>query len=347
MGPAERTGMFDAVQRRSTDYYSFVDQEPIGSGAAPAATPRSIPNAPTTSDHAAFYTSLHTNATSTVNAASPSRDDVVGKKLDDLKARYSGPYNVGSQTVSAPAMFAMNGGISSKNATKHGAEVRALLPGTATEAALKGMATPEQLVQVTQALIDAGKLPSGPGDLATRIKAMQWHYGVGVDCACYTRQALQAVTGKAEHVGLKPLGTEGFRGLDTNANFAKVKPDVARPGDIMTLDDPDGATGHNVIVRSHTMMDEAANQALITKWGPDAKAFLNGPGPFHTIEVDSSWGAGEGSPLGGVRRDTWIYDEGSKQWGSVNLHANPPEFIVGKGPAGEKFHGTYRMKGEG
>lgn len=310
---------------------------------APAA--RSLPNAPTTQAHDAFYAGLRANAAATVSAATPSRDDRVGQKLDDLRSAYSGPYHAEGQTVSASAMFAMNGGFSRDNAKANGKEALKIA-GPDANAAMLGIATPKQIVKVTQALVDAGKLPPGPGDLATRIKAMQWHYGIGVDCACYTRMALQAATGKpGEQLGLAPLGSEGFRNLGSNGHFAKVRPEAARPGDIMTLDSRDGDAGHNVIVRSRTALDDAAKQALTVKWGKPASRFLSGAGPFHQIQVDSSWGAGEtGETTGGVRRDTWIYDEGSKMWASVNQHESPPRLRVGTGPANDAFHGAYRAK---
>ena len=121
-----------------------------------------------------------------------------------------------------------------------------------------------------------------------------------------------------------------------------------RPGDLVTLDPkPGGRWGHNLVVRGNTVADEAAKAAFAAQHGPLAKAFLQGFGPYHMIEVDSSWGAGAaGADYGGFRRDTWIYDASTREWGYLDPTARPPAFAVSKsGPASDDdYHGAYRAK---
>lgn len=272
-------------------------------------------------------------ARTAVDAASPltaaeTRDANAGARLDALRDRFCGPYRVDGQAVAARPMFRMNGGGNEHQAKAHASELYriAARAGVNIEMVRLGQGKPEDLVKITQALIDAGKLPAAPpGDASVRVRQMQWEWGIGVDCAGYTYQAAAAASGaSAQALGLKAPGYENFRGLDGNSHFKKIDPTLARPGDIMTLDpQPPETVGHNVIVRSHSMK-----------------------GTVHTFEVDSSWGAGaDGAEYGGFRRDTWSYDESTRLWTWTNNHVSPPmsesSFV---GPAGDAFHGCYRPK---
>jgi hypothetical protein len=281
-----------------------------------------------TPDRLAFLANLRGQAVTRLDAAAtpPSRDAIVGARLDALRDAFSGPYRIGGEQVTAPPMFRMNTGANDEAAAKNQAKLHALVGNDAGLVRI-GRGTPAQLVKVTQALLDAGHLPPGPGDVATRIRAMQWQFGIGVDCAGYVYRAAEAATGaKGSTLGLKEVVNEAFRGLDGHRGFAKVSPMDARPGDVMTLDPlPPETVGHNVVVRSHAVQ-----------------------GQVHTLEVDSSWGAGaDGADYGGFRRDTWLYDEGTKLWTSFDAHTDPPvarQFATG--PCGERFHGCYRAKVE-
>ena len=66
-------------------------------------------------------------------------------------------------------------------------------------------------------------------------------------------------------------------------------------------------------------------------------------GPIHEVEVDSSWGANAKSP-GGYRRETWLYDESTKQW----AHQDPDTkkwTVSPNAPTDHNtFHGAYRVK---
>lgn len=253
-------------------------------------------------------------------------DGEIQQRIDGVRDAFSGPYTVEGQHVSAPPMFRMNGGYNEAAAKEHATELDRLTK-TSTFPARAGCGGPKGLVKVTQALIDAGRLPPGsPESLSARIKQMQWDHGIGVDCAAYTRAAFEAATGRSGTVyGLKGPGMEDFTGLATTnkANFEQVAVAKARPGDILTLKSTNGEVGHNVIVYANTLV---------------------APG-VHRLEVDSSWGAGTGQLIGGYRRDTWTYDEGTKLWTSTNQHVTPNATLVSsEGPADEKLSGVFRPR---
>ena len=316
---------------------------------APSPLRRELLDAPASSTHdspelLAFYAGLHANITATTaDVPMTSRDSAARAMIDAKREAYAGPYRVEGQVVSAPPMFKM---VRSQPSQTRVGELAKLVGDAKLAVSVQGgQASPAEIVKATQKLLDAGKLPPGPGDVATRIKQMQWQYGVGIDCACYTRQCLAAVTGKNDDQ-LALVGDLGMRHLDTNAHFAKVNVTDVRPGDVMTLDPkPPETVGHNVIVRDHVLADDARKQD-IGRWGPVAVAFMASSGPHHVIEVDSSWGAGpNGANEGGYRRDTWIHDESNKSWG----HFQPGSGVFLTSTDGpteyDTFHGAYRVKG--
>lgn len=291
-----------------------------------------LPPPADTPERRAFFAGLGLHAKTAVDAAEAvrpgDRDTVAGQRLDALRDRFSGPYVVDGASVTARPMFRMNKGANERSAKAHEKELDAIAARAGVNVVMVklGQGSPRDLVKITQALIDAGKLPPPPGDIATRIRRMQWEWGIGVDCAGYTYQAVVVASGAPAHaLGLKPLGYEDFRHMgDPAKRFAKVDPTLARPGDVMTLDPlPPETVGHNVIVRSHTTN-----------------------GTLHVFEVDSSWGAGaDGADYGGFRRDTWTYDDATKVWTWTNNHVSPPVTETSlDGPAGERFHGCYRPK---
>lgn len=286
--------------------------------------------------------------------------DRATKRLDALRDAYAGPYTVKedgqTQTVRAPAMFRMGNGANSASA-RDPVNVRqleavgktvGLSPSDVARARL-GLASPAELQKLTQGMIDAGMLPDG-ADLASRIRTMQWHFGIGIECATYTRFALSAVTGKrGSDLGLAPLGTENFRELGDNGAFRKiVKIETVRPGDVITLDPLAKKTepGHNVIVRSANALSETDKQALLARHGSAGARLFAGEGTVVAIEVDSAWGAGAGgASYGGVRRDTWYFDPSSKLWGFTDPSTSPPTFKTSRfGPANDELRGAYRPK---
>ena len=312
----------DDSRPRDLDLETNVRAEPRSAARVPdAGVRRDFPE--TSSDRdppelLAFYAGLRAEAASPTraDALGASRDAVAQGRMDAVRDAYAGPYSACGERVTARPMFRLNQGANEASMQAHARQLDAIASRVGCSGVMvrNGCASPRELVKVTQALIDAGKLPGGSGDAAARIRQMQWTWGIGVDCAGYTRRSFLAANGLSERqtagLGLASLGNEAFRGLDKNPHFAKVAPSDMRPGDLVTLDPkPGGRWGHNLVVRSNTVADDAAKAAFAAQHGPLAKAFLQGFGPFHMIEVDSSWGAGAtGADYGGFRRDTWIYD---------------------------------------
>jgi hypothetical protein len=303
---------------------------------------RSLDRVAPSRDYAAFIANV-------AGAAGAARDAETQRRLDDLRDRFSGPYVVDGASVNAQPMFRMSAERSKKLQTDLyalGAKV-----GVQPFATMIGQGKPRDLVKLTQALIDAGRLPPPPGDVAARIRQMQWDYGIGVDCAGYCKEALAATRAPGQRpLPLRAPGMESFRDLDgaRRASFAKISITEARPGDLITLDEvPPERFGHNVMVYSRATADAARAKALAAEHGPRMAAFLASPGPHHVLEVDSSWGAGAtGSPHGGYRRDTWLYDESTKTWGYFVPGTSPRYFDTSDvGPASlDKYHGTYRPR---
>ena len=294
--------------------------QPTTLRATPQAIARHVEEVPASTEYLAFIA----NVAASAELADARRDAAVRAKLDAVRDAFSGPYLVNGSPVTARPMFRM---------TTHPVpkamafEVDALGNRAGVRAPFEsrvGQGKPQDLVKITQALIDAGRLPSGPGSVSACIRKMQWDYGIGVDCGGYAKQALAACAARPPE--LRAAGSESFRDLDgaRASHFAKVPIERARPGDLVTLD-PDPASnevwGHNVVVYSHAV-----------------------EGSLHILQVDSSWGAGtDGAECGGFRRDTWLYDAASKTWASVDPTTGAVEKST-VGPAGDAYHGTYRPR---
>ncbi len=335
---------------RDTDH----DDAPPTTRAVPsairdAATARHVERLPVSSDYRAFLASVRAPAllssANTITNVTTARDQAVQAKLDGVRDAFSGPYLVDGAQITAPPMFRM---LRPKgNAIEAVVTASARWAGVVSRPAIVGQCTPQQLVKITQALIDGGHLLPGPGDAATRIREMQWHYGIGVDCAGYAKQAIAATAARVPT--MYAPGWESFRDLDGKraGSFAKQSIENARPGDLITLDPvaPE-IYGHNVVVYSHATADAAQRATMTAKYPVAAAAFLASAGPHHVFEVDSSWGAGaEGNAYGGFRRDTWIYDASTKHWGSFDPRTTPPSFqISSRGPSGDVYHATYRAR---
>ena len=165
------------------------------------------------SDYRAFLASVPTGASASGSAASVSmadaaRDRSVRAKLDGVREAFSGPYVVNGERVAARPMFRMlrPKGAAREEAVRAGARAA----GVKAWPAIVGHGTPKQLVKITQALIDAGRLPPGPGDVATRIRLMQWDHGIGIDCGGYAMTppsfvvSARGPSGDAYHATYRP-----------------------------------------------------------------------------------------------------------------------------------------------
>ena len=329
----------------SADYHAFVAQ--VSAASTARATSRAAAHAPTPG--AALVSPTLRNG----------RDAAMQQRLDAFRDRFSGPYQVVGAAVTARPMFRMNtaDSLNAQKMVAHAPELAAICAKAGIPSAVGparfGRCAPEQLVKVTQALIDAGKLPAADAthqDLANRIRGMQWEWGIGVDCAGYTQQAAADAHGAAGAPFKTNLMGDAFSGMANDKRFAKVDITEIRPGDVIHLDAPNrGDVGHNVICYAHATLDDAARARLIASptTGDKGKAFLASAGPFHAFEVDSSWGAGQGSMVGGFRRDTWLFDESTFTWASypsgqrdLPLNVDPQT-----GPQGELFGGAFRPRG--
>jgi hypothetical protein len=182
-----------------------------------------------------------------------------------------------------------------------------------------GRGTPEQVHAVTQALIEAGKLPADDGKAGSagaRVRQMMCDYGLGFDCAGYTQQAFLAAHGltRGQAGFADPVG-ESLSDLPSS-RFARVPPEKAGPGDIVVLAPPAGeSVGHRAIVRDRHELTPAELQRFSVT--PEARARL-AAGRVTVLDVDSSWGSGADPAKGGVLRRTWLYDAASGQWGAVD-----------------------------
>lgn len=220
----------------------------------------------------------------------------------------------------------------------------------------EGRATPEQVRAVTQALIDAGRLPESSTDapdLPMRIRQMMADHGIGLDCAGYTQQAYLESRGVVRSAtGLNPnIENENLSNLSSKG-FARVALSNARPGDLLVLNPPkDGESGHTLIVYDHreATPDETADLR--------AKKF---EGRIEAFVVDSSYGSDGQFVRGGVMQQIWFRDQkgdwarkmeasspdGRKgdEWYDASSPATSVEQVYG--PPYHSIDGLYRPQGD-
>lgn len=351
-------------RRRELEGQTLEASTPASSGPAEALTPlpsaRSLSDAdfahaydrlPDSAEYGAYLVQLRSSAVAPATRR-PS-DTEIQQRLDEFRDRFSGPYAVDGKPVTARPMFRMNME-SAQNADlqkKSWKELgvicaKANVPSYAWMC-VSGRCTPEQLVRTTQLLLDAGKLPPADEEHTTiesRIRLMQWQFGIGVDCAGYTQRAAAFAHGDAGRAFGGNVMSDIFTNMGKDPRFVKVAPADIRPGDVIHLNNPEPTgVGHNVIVRDHTQLSDDAKKDLRRTF-PNTAAFFESAGPFHVLEVDSSWGAGNGNDYGGFRRDTWIYDASKRAWASYTI--DDPRVLVPSpiGPQDEIFAGAYRPR---
>jgi hypothetical protein len=185
-----------------------------------------------------------------------------------------------------------------------------------------GRANPEQIAKVTQALIDAGRLPAvargGETGLGARIRQMMFDHGIGLDCAGYVQQAFLFARGIGRSAaGFRSALTEDLSGL-ARRGFERVSVDDVRPGDLFILKPQpslDAAThnfGHTAIVRD---VHDATEGELAMLLGAGGKAAaLAASGSLRAIVLDSAWGCGGDPQRGGVQQRVWFQDKASGRW---------------------------------
>jgi hypothetical protein len=276
-------------------------------------------------------------------------------KLDAFFQSAAGPYRVDGQVAWAPSQFRMNGGYNQTAILKDGADADphkdlvALAASAHLSSDLRlvqvGRGTPEQVVRVTQMLIDAGRLPAGPEPVGDRIRKMQWSYAVGLDCAGYVQTAFLTSRGATRSdYGLRTPDNENLLGLAQNAAFKKIDPTGVKTGDVCAMS-PVNGFGHTAIVYAHTIATQADVAELTAKYGDSVRPMVNG-GNVHILEVDSSWGAGEqGAPGGGGHRQTWRYNDASHNWAQLNPNSGSLQ-LTDKGPYNHPLLGFFRPRRE-
>jgi hypothetical protein len=183
----------------------------------------------------------------------------------------------------------------------------------------QGRGTPEQVRTLTQALIDAGKLPPPDGKSMPeqRVRQMMCDYGLGFDCAGYTQQAFLAARGITRaQAGFRPSVTdEGLFDPAASGRFSRVAPQNAGPGDLIVLAPPKGDVfGHRLVVYDRHDMQPMELRALHGR-AEDMERLRTGR--ISVLQVDSSFGSGADPNKGGVERLTWVYDATSNQWGRI------------------------------
>ena len=209
-----------------------------------------------------------------------------------------------------------------------------------------GRGTPEQVAQLTQALIDAGKLPPAlPGSkdtLVGRIHQMQWRYSIGFDCAGYTQQAVAAAAGKTR----SDLFPNTLGGAISFARMQKVPVTSARAGDVLVFGPPvNENVGHKMAVFGQAVVSSEQAKAELAGMGAPSDvidSFAQG-GPLHCYQLDSSWGAGkDGDIHGGYRRETALYNESTGMW--AYRRSGGTTVDVGALPFQHPIDGVYRPR---
>src|SRR5208283_1143547 len=128
----------------------------------------------------------------------------------------------------------------------------------------------------------------------------------------YTQQAFLSAHGITRgQAGFANPTSEGLFNLSP-PHFARVAPENAVAGDIVSLGPPQGeSVGHRAVVVDRHELTPAELERFACS--PEDREKLR-TGRVTVFEVDSSWGSGANPQEGGVQRHTWLYDASSGQW---------------------------------
>jgi hypothetical protein len=309
-------------------------------------------------------------------ARTPDQDTVVQKRMDQFFARATPTYRLPAGDGKAievavatpfrmPAKAAVRPGETDETTLRYAAQ-EDRVGKHATELAViagkvglrpaelgaieVGRGTPGQVQALTQALIDANKLPPPvEGEpSALRVRRMMCDYGIGFDCAGYVQQAFVAARGITRaQAGLAPDMTDEDLSHLSPTRFSRVPVEEARAGDVLALGPPPGSheVGHRLLVfdRHDASPEEIARYCR-------AGTSLDGS-HLTVLSVDSSFGSSALPEKGGVQRQTWLYD--GKSWGTVipakaeNGRSIPERVAVHDQPydGQHRLLGVYHYKG--
>jgi hypothetical protein len=278
----------------------------------------------------------------------------IQKRLDAFRAEATPTYHTPSGDVQVATPFWLRAYTvpqQARDAVK-GACARLGMNGSDTWLVQNGRGTPEQVRRVTQALIDAGRLPADGGSLGDRVRKMMTDHGIGMDCAGYVAQSFVASRGvdyAQSPLGSTSIGDEGLFNLG-HRGFVQVGIDAARPGDIVALGQPIGDRyPHRAIVYAARDATDADKQFLrIGAARADAQTRgalmdLAASGRLRAVVVDSCWGSGHNPLVGGVERRMWWHDPLTGKWASTDASGTPE---IGNTPYHHPFEGAYRPRNE-
>jgi cell wall-associated NlpC family hydrolase len=288
-------------------------------------------------------------------ATDAERDAQVQEGLDAFRLAMNPAYRVPDALPRPGTTFQMSDPYETQRATIQAnqaavakAAAAARLSGDDLRLVLSGRGSPHSLQALTQALIDAGRVPStvdGGPRLEPRIRQMMFDCGIGIDCAGYVQQAYLRTMGvSASAAGWRARTNEdlsnlGARGFVRIGDLARV-----RPGDIVVLGPPPKQPGHRAIVYEQHVATESDLAELRERSGA-SRAFASTP-PIRLLSVDSSWGSSGHAEFGGVRRETWWYSASTGQWAWLDQGDDRSRAFRTAGtpmdhPFGEPF-GIYR-----
>ncbi len=335
---------------------------------APTAPPRELPELPDTHAQAiANAVNAHLGRSRAIEAPRHYVEEVhlppVEARLDAFRESASATYQVpelGPVKVAIPFRMAVDPHASLRGdwaeLEMHVRDLRADLEAIAGQAGLTsddvqaltiGRSTPEKIERVTQALLDARRLPPAEGklanlDLAGRVRTMMCRYGIGLDCAGYAQQAFLASRGLTRsQTTFKQLDLENLSGLSSRG-FARVRVEDTRPGDLVVLRRPSAdQVGHTGIVRSSAVATQAELEQLAKR--VDISSLDRAP--VQKVVVDSSWGNSADPVKGGVKEQTWWRGWGHDEHGKVVekwVSEDTDGAEIGNGPYGHALEGFYR-----
>jgi cell wall-associated NlpC family hydrolase len=311
----------------------------------------------------ATFSSSSPNASPMVQALATlhrARDAQVQQRLDVFRTQAIAAYHTPSGDVRVAPPFRIGGQPIAPDNQRFVAEAGHRLGLSDADVArlLTGRGTPEQVQAVTQALIDAGRLPpasdSAPS-IGARIRLMMYQHGVGFDCAGYVAQAFLASRSvDRPHSQLRDLAPENDQLCDLQSRgFVRVDLDATRPGDVIVLGkSPADSYGHRVIVyaaRDATLDDRATLLRLVLEHRPkmdpqrDLLKRLAGSASLRVLVVDSSWGNNGDPQRGGVERKIWWHSQATGQWAGTDPNGAP---VMTDGPYNHPVEGAYRPQGE-